>query len=431
MNYKQKFKLPTLSWELLRFKLIFFSVIIGLITGLAISLYRLLITKLTFFVSSIPKLNIWPPLLFISWLIIICLIGYLVQKLTLKSPLISGSGIPQISSELDNKTNMPWFKVLIHKFVSEILTISCGLSLGGPSIQVGGAIGKGISETCKQPHLKNHLISAGASAGMTAALFAPLSAVFFTIEQLNKKFNPLVFLSAMSAALSAGFVISLVFGNQPLIDFTSAQVLPIKYYLIAILIGIITGLAGVIYNTIILKSLKLYDKYINLPLSIKPLIPYILAAILLFSVPSVLGRGETLINDLIINQYSIGVLCSLLIIKFSFSIICYSAKIPGGIFFPLLSIGALIGLIISSSLDLVIPDNVYALNLALLAMSGLFTSVVRTPFTSIMLVLEMTQNFNMLFPVALTCLIAYFVSTICGNQPIYDSLLTRFRQANN
>ena len=158
------------------------GIVIGILAGLVAVLYRFLLGKgevLLHYMGSWSKQSIFHG---ICWFVILGMISFVVAKLIKWEPMISGSGIPQISGVVKWYLNPSWWKILIAKIIGGTLCIIGGLSLGreGPSVQLGGMAGKGYAKATKQDETKEkQFISCGASAGLSAAFNAPLSDLCF------------------------------------------------------------------------------------------------------------------------------------------------------------------------------------------------------------------------------------------------------------
>lgn len=418
----------------LRAKLIIEGAIIGIITGLIIVLNRIAIEKLSSIfnkVYSISKGNhVYIILLFLG----LILIGYLVGLLIKKEPMICGSGIPQVEGILVKKIEIKWLRVLINKFIGGVLCLGAGLSLGreGPSVQMGAAIGQGFSRIFKRVNVEEkYLITSGSSAGLAAAFNAPLSGVMFSLEEAHKNFSPLALLSAMSAALAADFTTKQFLGVAPALNFEKVIALPLKYYWTLIILGIFVGISGAIFNSGILKTQKLYGKLKRVPVQYKAIIPFIITGIAGLISPLLIGGGHNLIMSLPEKNFTILALITFLIIKFILVFLCFGSGVPGGIFFPLLVLGALVGnicgLIFCASIGM---PSIYIINFIILAMAGHFTAIVKAPITGIILITEMTGSFEHLLPLAIVSLIAYITSDILNSEPIYESLLENLLKKN-
>ncbi|MDF2881915.1 MAG: Voltage gated chloride channel family protein [Clostridiaceae bacterium] len=420
----------TLSqWHNLKLNLVLEGICIGALTGLIIVLYRLSIEKLgelTKRLYAIQKHNYW---YIIVWIIALIILGYIVGTLVRKEPMISGSGIPQTEGVLLRHLDMNWLTVIISKFIGGIISLGAGLSLGreGPSIQIGAAVGQGFSRTFKRLKVEEKfLITSGASAGLASAFNAPLAGVIFSLEEIHKNFSPLILLSAMSSALTADFVSKEFFGLNPVFDFHKLSPLTLNNYFYLILLGVIVGTLGVVFNVSLLKTLKIYDSAKWLKTELKPIIPFVLAGILAIVLPQVLGGGHELILSLVNNNFAIGTLILLVIVKFIFTMISYGSGAPGGIFLPLLVIGALIGCIFGNLATLIFHMNpVYINNFIILGMAGYFTAIVRSPITGSILITEMTGSFSHLLSLTIVSIVAYIVADAMGSKPVYEALLDR------
>lgn len=407
-------------------KIIGISTLIGVIAGLFCVLYRLMLTRAEEFCFSIYSFisqNIaYAPVLFIF----LALTGFLIGLLVEKYPLISGSGIPQVKAIIMGQIRGSWLSTLLAKLVGGTVAVMAGLSLGreGPSIQLGACVGQGISRKFATSQTERRIyVASGASAGLAAAFNAPLSGMMFAIEELFKYFSPMILLSTMVAAISADFISKLFFGITNVFHFEITQSIPIEFYWLFIVLGVILGFSGVIYNICLVKSQKIYKSLTKLPMRVRMIIPFLCAGILGLTFPIVLCGGHSLIDELNI-QTGITFLLLALLLKFFFSMISFGSGAPGGIFFPLLVLGATIGAIFAKIVIPLSPLNeALFYNFVIIAMAGYFTAIVRAPLTGIILLVEMTGSLSQLLPLIITSAVAYVVAEELLNKPIYESLL--------
>ncbi|MES0341446.1 MAG: ClC family H(+)/Cl(-) exchange transporter [Candidatus Humimicrobiaceae bacterium] len=416
-------------WYGFRLKLILEGILIGLITGFIVVLFRIAlerIEEITAGLDSFLENRLW---FYPVFFIVLILIGLLIGLLIKKEPMIRGSGIPQIEGLLQKKFDMSWWKVILGKIIGGILALGSGLSLGreGPSIQIGASVGLGFSRIFKRIKIEeSFLVSSGASAGLAAAFNAPLAGVMFALEEIHKRFSPLILLSAVPAAIAADIVSEKIFKIDPIFSFVDMQALPLNNYIYLIILGGFLGIFGAAFNISLLKYKELYIGKKWIPVYIRPVIPLILAGIFMIFYPQVLGGGLGLIRSLTTNSFSINILIVLLLVKFGFTIISYGSGAPGGIFLPMLAIGALSGkLIISVIQQFSNLDPSYINNFIMLAMAGYFAAVVKAPITGIVLLTEMSGSFQHFLPLSLVVFIAYVISSLLGTQPIYESLMER------
>lgn len=415
-------------WHNFQLKIVGEGIIIGLIVGFIIVFYRYLLEKSSILLDSVRTMSVERAWVIPAWFLILILVGYIVGLMVKKEPMISGSGIPQVEGVILRQLDMNWFRVIIGKFIGGVLCIGSGLSLGreGPSVQIGASVGEGFSRLFKRVKIEEkYLITSGASAGLAAAFGAPLAGVIFALEEVHKNFSPFILTSAMAASLTADFVLKNFFGFNPVFNFQGLQMLPLRYYFYLIILGVIIGLGGKLFNVSLLKTMDRYDE-IKIPNEYKIIIPLIIAGVLCFVLPQVLGGGHSLIHELIISKYTLGVLIILLIIKFGFTMVCYGSGAPGGIFLPLLVIGAIVGAIYGNVLvNIFHIDSVYIMNFIVLAMAGYFTAIVKAPITGSILITEMTGSFQHLLALTTVSITAYIVTDIINSKPVYELLLER------
>lgn len=417
-----------------RLKLMIEGIFVGILSGLLIVLYRLTLEKTEELRQHI-ILNLNGNIKLIAiWFIFLIIAAYIVGTLVKSEPMISGSGIPQVEGILMRKISMNWLPVVIKKFIGGVISIGAGLSLGreGPSIQLGAAVGQGVSRVFKRIKIEEkYLITSGASAGLAAAFNAPLAGVMFALEEVHKHFSPLILLSAMSASLTADFISKNFFGLKPVFNFENITPIPLKSYGYIILLGIIVGIFGVIYNYTLLKTQTIYRNQKWLPVKFRPMIPFLIAGILALTLPEVLGGGHPIIESLIHGSFSMKMLLIVFLGKFIFSMISYGSGAPGGIFFPLLVLGALTGAIYGNVLVNFFGFNPeFINNFIILAMAGYFTAIVRAPITGSILITEMTGSFSHLLSLSVISIVAYLVADLLKSEPIYESLLDRLLKNN-
>lgn len=429
MKIKNKYW-DLLRWQDFRLKLCFEGILIGIIAGILIMLFRY---SLEFLEAQ--RLTVYALLagggfaLSLIWFALLALIGLLLGYLIKKEPLAGGSGVPEVKGMLSGHLKMNWPRVIIARFAGGVLAIGAGLSLGraGPSIQMGAAVGQGFSKLLGRKWIEEkYLITSGVSAGLAAAFNAPLAGAFFAMEEVHKRFSPAILMSTVSASLSADFVTRYVFGEKPVFEFNHLAVLPFSYYGYLLGLGIAAGLWGALFNEVLLKSLNCYEAVVGIPKILLPVFPLVSGGALGFVLPQVLGGGSELINSLNQSHFSLSMLVILLLAKFIFTMLSYGCGAPGGIFLPLLVAGALAGDIYGRLLiDYGQADPLYLANFVVLAMAAYFSAIVKAPITGSILIAEMTASFEQLPALVTVSMIAYIVTDLLNSQPIYDLLYQR------
>lgn len=366
----------------------------------------------------------WLALYILSFIII----AYLLKLIVAREPMCTGSGIPQIKGILQGDMSMRWFSVLWSKIIGGVLAIGAGMSLGreGPSVQIGACVGQGLSQTSRRTGFESRiLMTAGAGAGLAAAFNAPLAGVIFGLEEMQKTISPALLLTGITASITAATVTEVVFGMSPVFSMGYLLPLPLNLFDVLVVAGMVIGLLGRLFNIALAYSLNTYSR-LGLSGMKKPLVPLVLAGILGFVLPEILGGGNLLVDSLVVTDYTIGFLCLLFVGKFLFTMICFGSGVPGGIFLPMLVLGAAGGAVLAKLLVLagLLPAMYYA-DIIVFGMAAYFSSVVKSPVTGSILILEMTGSFQHMLALLVVSLTAYVISDLTGGRPVYDELLDR------
>ena len=417
IRQKQRFK----------YKLILEGIAVGSIVGLVIALFRIMIVKADHARQIAVHLVKVRPVYAFAVLLLLVLIAWILDKLIRFEPDISGSGIPQIEGELKGLEDQNWRKVLAAKFAGCVLAIGGGLALGreGPSIQLGGMIGKGFARR-KNALLTEErmLMSCGAGAGLAAAFGAPLAGVLFALEELHKNFSAEVLVSTMAASAVADYIAVNIIGLRPVFDFDVEHRIPLRLYWAVVLLGVILGILGVIYNKLLDKMQDFFDKFDSKFISIG--IMLMISFLMMFIYPTVLGSGNNLVKVISDGKFTLMALATLFVAKLFFSTGSFGTGTPGGIFLPLLVIGAITGGLYSTFLSTAFGvEEYYIKGFVIIAMAGFFSAIVRAPITGVILITEMTGNFMTLLSLVSASLVAYVVADLLGGEPVYDQLMHR------
>jgi chloride channel protein, CIC family len=347
------------------------------------------------------------------------------------APETSGSGIPHLEAVLHRLRVLDWKRVLPVKFVSGALAIGTGLTLGreGPTVQMGGAVGAAISSWLKvPPRERRSLIAAGAGAGLAAAFNAPLAGVVFVLEEMQRDFHPFVFGAAFLAAAMADIVSRLFSGAFPVFSIPSYPSPPTASLLLFAVLGVLCGFLGVAFNRGLLGTMNLFAR-----LQLKRHGFFLVAAIVGAIVgivgwfyPSLVGGGHELAETTLDGNIALSAIPALFIIRFLLTTSSYGTGTAGGIFAPLLALGALLGLAVGEISHGFFPQIVpIPAVFAVVGMAAYFAAIVRAPLTGIVLIVEMTGNYQQMLPLVVACLFAYAIAEWLKDLPIYEALLER------
>lgn len=343
------------------------------------------------------------------------------------APETKGSGIPFLEAVLQRLRELNWSRILPVKFFGGILAIGGGLALGreGPTVQMGGAVGAAVADGLKvSPRERLTLIAAGSGAGLAAAFNAPLSGLIFVLEEVQRDFHPIVFGTAFLAAAVADVVARV--GADPFPVFSVPKyVAPSVETLPAFaILGIVAGLLGVLFNRSLVAALDFYGRMKNKTSAVATT-GALIGLIGWFS-PIAIGNGHPLAEMTLTNKIVLTAIPLWFVIRFLLTISSYGSGVPGGIFAPLLVLGALIGLAVGKIAVMAVPSaGVAPAVFAVVGMAAYFTAIVRAPLTGVVLIIEMTGNYEQMLPLLISCFFAYAVAEYLKDLPIYEALLER------
>lgn len=372
-----------------------------------------------------------------GWLIVMIVVGACVAAarwLVTFAPSAAGSGVQHVEAVMREEASPASFRVLPIKFVGGLLAMVPGLALGreGPTIQMAAVIGTQCGKFFGfKRDDRSLLYTAIAGSGLSVAFNAPLAGVAFVIEEVAHRSTMRRVLATLVAVATAIAVYRNFFGND--VTFNVANILPTSIpELIAYgLLGAWIGTLGVLYNKSVLLGLNVFSHTApNVSPILKAGIVGAGIGLVAYWQPTWVGGGEIQINAILASQLSINALVILLLVRWVLGPVSYSMSVPGGLFAPLLLVGATSGALFASSLNFLVSAP-YVLDptaFALVGMAAFFTAVVRAPFTGVLLVCEMSGNVTLVAPLIVASVFASLVSTLMHSEPIYDSLRARMNK---
>lgn len=372
--------------------------------------------------------------------------GFIVTKF----PNASGSGIPQVKASLvaqpissplaqgapvdtqqsASSTKLPGMDLLtaLMKMIGGIITIGSGFLMGreGPTVHVGAALSVAINKRSRtSAEHERLLVAAGAGAGLAAAFNAPLAGVFFVLEELLKEISSNTIGTAVLACFVASVASHALHGDETVRHMPAAaananfSAVEIPAYL---LLGVAAGIMGALFNRFIMWSLKFNRDIFKAPATVRVCAAGVVTGLLVASLPTDFHNYAGMREHLVYGGMTLPHAGIAFAIFFALTIIAYGSGAPGGLFAPALSMGACIGHIfglLQQTFQASAPLDTFAL----VGMGAMFASVARVPITAIVIVFEMTQNFNIVLPLMLGCIVASTVADMLYPNSIYDRLV--------
>ena len=352
--------------------------------------------------------------------------GCIIQLL---SPAAGGGGIPQVKAALAKYPVVLNLRVALVKTLATILVVGAGLTVGrrGPTVHIGAALGAQVSRWIpNSPTNRRQMIAAGAAAGLAAGFNTPIAGVLFVVEELMRDISGLTLETAIAASFT-GAVVSRIFGstdiNVPLAVIDSARrgsfaVPEIPFY---VLLGILAGILGGIFNRSIIRGIN-FGRSLPIPMPIRIGLAGLISGTVVAWLPPFFQDNTGLRELLIAGQFNWQTTAIVFIAQFCLTILAYSSGAPGGVFAPALVLGSALGYLVGlAEVALISSESPYTFALA--GMGAFFTAVVRVPVTAIIIVFEMTADFNLVLPLMISCAVAYIVAESVSQGSLYEHLL--------
>jgi CIC family chloride channel protein len=408
------------------------AVVVGLLTGLVGTAFLLLLRKGDALRGVLTDaLHAWPP--FFGWFALSILVAaavsaaaWMVEKF---APAASGSGVPYVEKILRGNGQPRHAWVIPVKFLGGWLALSAGLVLGreGPLVQMGAVIGEKVGRHF--PGLRGawkSLMAAGAGAGLATAFNAPVGGTIFVLEEVFRKVTPLTFILTATAASVSVYLQRAVFHMPqdyavPVIPEAPAQAVWLFF-----LFGLAVGILGVLYNRLLLAFLAAAAKWKNIPAPVRAAAIGFLMGSFAWFAPKWIGGGDDITQSILASRSEVWLLLGIASLRFFLGPLSYSAGTPGGLFAPIIALGAIVGAASGTLNHALLPALVPSpLAFAVAGMAAFFTATIRAPLTGIVICLEMTGCYSLFFPMLATCLGAYLIPTLLKDAPIYDALAAR------
>lgn len=389
-------------YKLSRRTTVVMSGVVGALAGFMAVLFRVLLEQLDLWRTlGFPLL--WADYGFVALAILVgigALLGGLSAWLTQRyCPEAGGSGIPHVKAVLGYARPLRAARVMVTKIGAGLLALGAGMSLGreGPTVHIGGACAELFGRRFNFPvRTRRSLIAAGAGAGLAAAFNAPLAGFLFIMEELRKDMSRATYANALVTSVSAVGVTQLLLGYNAVFTLPAPQPLYLNAIPALVLLGILGSLVGVAFNRLLLAASASSGFKVH-----KGVLAGAIAALLTLTFPEVTGGGNELTLSLLEGEGSSRVwsgLALLLFVKLMFTVFCYSSGVPGGFFAPLLTMGAILGSLVSVLMTKFVPAwTTESGQLAIVGMAVVLTASVRAPLTGVVLIVEMTRWYHLLY----------------------------------
>ncbi len=365
--------------------------------------------------------------------------GYI---LTNYAPSAAGSGIPQTKSAYYNNFGVIGIRDGVWRFVLGTLFIGSGNALGreGPTVHMCSAIASRLAQSFGLAKARiQGMVPVGMAAGIAAAFNAPLSAILFVFEELLDDFSTKALSGIVVAVVIAAAVSRMLLGEEPVLHVELGVIATAPWMLVALPMGVTAALIGCFFVRLLLESRKLLRVQKRIPAWLRPGIAGLLVGLLATWAFTATGEngvfsiGYESLERAFDFELAGSVLLTLFLCKFLAVLIGYASGGSGGLFSPTLFLGGMLGglfglglLYINSELLSIFrgaEDGQVVGACVLLGMGAMFASIVRCPFTSLVIIFEMTRDYSLILPLMIGNMISYYIANRLQRVSLYNALL--------
>jgi CIC family chloride channel protein len=397
------------------------TIVVGILAGLAAVLFTLAIewaSRLFFGIDPTAAR------LFLVPIAVSLAAGIMLARVF---PEARGSGIPQTEAAFHLDGGVIPARVPIGKFLMGVLCIGGGHSVGreGPSVQIGAGVASVVGQWVPLPPERlKALVPVGAAGALAAAFNTPVAAVIFALEEIIGDMNAPLLGSTVVASVASVMVERSILGNEPLFRVPPYQLVHPAELAAYGLLGILGGVLAIIFCKSLLALRRAFQRMPPRTRALQPAMGGVAMGAILIAVPQVMGVGYEYVDQALSGGLALRVLVLLCLMKLVATLISYASGNAGGVFAPSLFIGAMAGAAVGTLVNQYAPFPTAAPGAyALVGMGALFAGIVRAPLTSVFMIFEITQDYEILVPLMVANLLAFWISKRYQPVPLYRALL--------
>lgn len=397
------------------------TILIGIFGGLSAVLFTLAIegTKHVLFGSAPSALRLVAVPTLVS-----LFTGFLLAKFF---PDARGSGVPQTEAAFHLNNGIIPGRIIFGKFLTGALCVGSGHSMGreGPSVQIGAGIASLFGRWLRLPPERlRSLVPVGAAAALAAAFNTPVAAVLFALEEIMGDMNAALIGSTVVASVTAVIVERSILGDETLFRVPAYHLAHPAELIGYAILGVIGGVVSLLFTQGLLRTRVFFRRMPSWTRTFQPAMGGLAIGIMLLFVPQVMGVGYQYVDQALDGALAWRMLLFLCAAKLVATIVSYSSGNAGGIFAPSLFLGAMAGGAVGIGMHALAPfptggPGAYAL----VGMGALFAGIIRAPMTSVFMIFELTQDYQILVPLMVANLLSYAIAARFQPKPVYHALL--------
>lgn len=407
------------------------AALIGFLSGYGAVLFRLLIKGAQYvFYRNTGDILSFSSTLPVYIIVGIPVLGGLMVGLivTFAASEAKGHGVPEVMEAVALRNGRIRKRVAAAKIMASAICIGSGGSVGreGPIVQIGSSLGSTAAQIFNVARAQQKtMVGCGAAAGIAATFNAPIAGVLFALEILLGDFGIASFSPVVLSSVTATTISRHYFGDFPAFTIPAYHMKSLWEFALYPLLGLFTGLVAILFVVVLYKSEDLFDA-IPLPQWMKPAIGGLLLGLILIRFPHVFGVGYGAINEALFNKLSGFLLIALVFVKIAATSITLGSGGSGGIFAPSLFIGSMAGGFFGWIANIFFPSSIASpAAYALVGMGAVVAGATHAPITAIIIIFELSDNYKIILPMMITCILSTMVTSSLKKGSIYTIKLLR------
>jgi CIC family chloride channel protein len=340
-----------------------------------------------------------------------------------------GHGVPEVMAAVYERGGRIRSRVAVIKSLASAICIGAGGSVGreGPIVQIGSALGSALGQMARLSESRLRLLVAcGAAGGISATFNAPIAGVLFSLELILRDFEARAFGVVVLSSVLADIVGRVAFGDRAFLTLPAFQLTSLWEYLLYAGLGLVAGLAGVLFTRVLYGVEDLIDRVWKGPEWARPAVGGMVLGLLLLALPQLYGVGYPVLEEAVRGGFATWLLLALLGGKVLATSLTIGIGGSGGVFAPALFMGAMLGTAYGQAMHLAFPQVTGPAGAyGLVAMGAVFAGAARAPGTAALIIFELTDQYSIILPLLLAVAVATGVSNLLTKDTIYTLKLRR------
>lgn len=424
---------PRTSFSQDTIRLIFLAAVVGVVSAfIAIGFrYLLFFFQNLFFFQEVSGAEVSPVNHNLGiWVILVPALGGILVGLITRfvAGEAKGHGVPEVMESIAVHGGKMRPRIVLFKALASALSIGSGGAVGreGPIVQVGSGAGSTLGQLLKlDSDQVKILVGCGAAGGIAATFNVPVAGIIFALEIILLELKSRSFISLVISSFFATTVSRFFLGSHPAFEIPAYSFVSLYEIIFYLLLGILAGLTAVLLIRMVYDTEHFFENKVKIPAFMKPAVGGLVVGIIGYFLPQVFGYGYGTISELLNQELVLGTVILLFVFKIIAFVFTLGSGASGGIFSPSLFIGAALGAAFGWIINTPYPEITAPIGAyALVGMAALFAAVSRATFTAIIIIFELTLDYNIILPLMFSCVIADLVAWSISPDTIYTKKLS-------